>query len=97
VPSEQTVAAPVPQAGLMACIDPETGELIVPSEDPACRQAIEAQRAAVAEPPLEEEPAASGGFKVDLGGRFMQPLYATGQEGGEVTLRHGAPVLETDK
>jgi hypothetical protein len=99
VTSGETAAAPAasPQSGLIACIDPETGELVAPGEDPACRQAMEAQRSAVADRELEEEPVATGGFKVDLEGRFMQPLYATVKEGGDVEMRHGVPTLKPDK
>jgi hypothetical protein len=89
---------PAPQSGLIACIDPETGELVDPSDNPECRQDLEAadQRALTVDE-LEEEPVETGGFKVDLKGRFMKPLYATMKEGGGVDLRRDAPTLEADK
>lgn len=91
-------AAPPPQSGLIACIDPQTGELIDPSENPECRQNLETpeQRAATVDE-LEEEPVETGGFKVDLKGRFMKPLYATVKEDGDVDINHDAPALKADK
>jgi hypothetical protein len=84
--------APSLQRGLIACIDPDTGELVDPSEDPACGQDLEtAGQRALGVEELEEQPAATGGFVVDLKGRFMKPLYATVDKDGDVDLGHEAP------
>lgn len=90
--------APSPQSGLIACIDPETGELVDPSENPECRQDLAtAEQRALAVDELEEEPVETGGFMVDLKGRFMKPLYATVKEDGAVDFSHDAPVSKFDK
>jgi hypothetical protein len=95
--------APSPQVGLVACIDPETGELVDPSEHPECRQALDTRPSAVVvgepqeEPRLQEEPVETGGFKVDLKGHFITRLYGAVNERGEIEFGHGAPGLEPDK
>lgn len=90
--------APSPQSGLIACIDPETGQLVDPSEHPECRQDLDTaqQRTGTADD-LQEEPAETGGFMVDLKGRFMKPLYATVKEDGAMDFGHDAPASKFDE
>jgi hypothetical protein len=91
-------ATAAPASGLVACIDPETGELIDPSEHPECRQDLgTAQQRTVAADELQEEPVETGGFMVDLKDRFMKPFYATVKEDGAVDFGHDGPSSNFDE
>lgn len=80
---------PVAAAEVRAAIDPETGELVVPPR-PAPdvpRTLLEAFRVPYGD--LRQEPLPGGGWKLGLRGRSLNPLFATVEDDGRVTARHG--------
>lgn len=82
-PAEKGADPLAATADRKACIDPATGRLVSPEENPACREALRSEgegRHEQADGPsldqstegLEEEPLPRGGAKVDLEGRFKK-------------------------
>lgn len=79
----------VAAADVRAAIDPETGELVVPPR-PAPevpRTLLGALRVPYGD--LRQEPLPGGGWKLGLRGRSLNPLFATVEDDGRVTARHG--------
>lgn len=76
------------RAGVRVYVDPETGEFTAPPPDETVRPSVEASLSETGEG-LVEKPAPSGGFTVDLKGRFQAPVIAIPQADGSIDVRHG--------
>jgi hypothetical protein len=79
-----------PSSGLIACIDPQTGQLVSPEGNPNCTLPPSPPSAA-AEAPLVEEPLEGGGFKVNLQGRSQTPPTTTGGQQEKLTPEPQTP------
>lgn len=77
------------QAGVRAYVDPETGELTAPPPDQEIRPPAQASVLQQGDRGLVEQPAPTGGFMVDLEGRFQAPLIAVPDQNGGVSIQHG--------
>jgi hypothetical protein len=89
--SQPPAAVPEGAAGMIIYIDPQTGAILhepapgtVPLQlTPQLQNALSTSQQG-----LVETPAAGGGVKVDLQGRFQSPLTATLDANGNLRLQH---------
>jgi hypothetical protein len=89
--SQPPPAVPEAAAGMIVYLDPQTGALrhapapgTVPLQlTPALQNAVSTSHQG-----LVETPAAGGGVKVDLQGRFQSPLVATIDAHGNLSMQH---------
>ena len=89
--SQPLATVPEGAAGMVIYVDPQTGALL---QEPApgtvpLRLTPQLQNAlSTSQHDLVETPAAGGGVKVDLQGRFQSPLAATIDANGNLRLQH---------
>ena len=92
-PREPAATAPAAASGMLIHIDPQTGTVLkeaapgsVPLQlTPELRNALDTSHHGLVE---EQGVAPGGGVKVYLQGRFQNPLFATTDASGKLTIQH---------
>lgn len=84
-------SAPAGAAGMTVYIDPQTGALLsapAPGSVPLQLSPRERNALSTSHQGLVEVPLPGGGYKLDLQGRFQNPLIATVGADGKVKMQH---------